>query len=245
MNGIQRLIYTDGLVVAVSSLNQSGFNLHGFEAVNTIGRFWMSLEPTGKDRYSSFLKDESAKVFCVATGAEGNSSAFGVTSMGMMMWEHQIRGATEAYPAFAYNTTYIPTNENVYALNATDGSVQWRRSTNGAASSSSPAVADGKVYFGLDDGYIYSLDAFNGSLIWSYMTGGPVRSSPAISDGLLFVGSIDGFLYAIGQPTSSGENVIPELSTLAPIVAVIVISAIALVTCKAPLLRKMANRGGK
>lgn len=200
INEIQRLLYTDGLVVAIAVRNQSGFGLNGFEAVNTIGRFWMSLEPTGKDRYSSFLFDESAKFFAVVVGAEGNSSAFGVTQMGMMMWEHQIEGVTQAFPAYAYNTTYIPTNKYVYALNATDGSVQWSHPTTGAHSASSPAVADGKLYFGLDDNYVYALDASNGTLIWSYKTDGPVQSSPAISDGLLFVGSNDGNLYAIGYP---------------------------------------------
>ena len=70
---------------------------------------------------------------------------------------------------------------------------------NGEGSISSPAVADGKVYFGLDNGYVYALDAYTGSLIWDCRTVGAVQSSPAISNGLLFVGSNDGYLYAIGQ----------------------------------------------
>ena len=60
-------------------------------------------------------------------------------------------------------------------------------------------MADGKVYFGLDNGYVYALDAYTGSLIWDCRTVGAVQSSPAISNGLLFVGSNDGYLYAIGQ----------------------------------------------
>jgi outer membrane protein assembly factor BamB len=201
VNGIKRLTYTDGIVVAFSSINGSGIGLglHGFEAVNTIGRFWVYLEPTGKDRYSNFIKDEDATVFAIVQGSEGNSSAFGVTRMGLMLWEHQLSGSTEAFLATAYDKAYVPTNKFVYALNVTDGSVQWSRPTNGA-SVSSPGVADGKVYFGLDDGSVYALDAFDGDLIWSYKTGGSVQSSPAVSDGLLFVGSNDGKLYAIGYP---------------------------------------------
>jgi hypothetical protein len=208
INGIKRLTYTDGLVVAFSLRNWSegGLGLHGWEAVNTIGRFWVYLEPSGKDRYSSFIENEDATVFAVVQSSKGNSSAFGVTRMGMILWEHQIEGSTQAFPANAYNTTYVPTDKYVYALNDTDGSVLWSHPTTGAASVSSPAVADGKIYFGLDDGYLYALNASDGIPIWSYSTGGPVRSSPAISDGLLFVGSDDGCLYAIGYPKTQLFN---------------------------------------
>ncbi len=242
VSGIVRLVYLNGLVVAFALMNQSGYGLNGFEAVNTIGRFWMYLEPSGKDRYSSFLTDESAKIFAVASGTEGNSSAFGVTDIGMIMWEHQVQGSTEAFPASAYNATYVPTSKFVYALNSTDGSVQWSRPTSGAASASSPAVADGKVFFGLNDGYIYALDAFNGTQVWSYKTGGPVRSSPAISDGLLFVGSDDGYLYAIGQPTSQETSTIPEFPPWAPVpVAAAVLTGI-LVTRKTRFLRNNSQQ---
>jgi outer membrane protein assembly factor BamB len=202
VNGIKRLTYMDGLVVAFALRNGSdaGLGLHGFEAVNTMGRFWVYLEPRNEDRYSSFIEDEAAAVFAAVEGSEGNSSAFGVTRTGLMLWEHQVEGISEAFPATAYEKAYVTTSKFIYALNATDGSVQWSRPTNGAYSASSPVVADCKVYFGLDDGTVYALNAFSGDVVWSYKTDGPVQSSPAVSDGLLFVGSNDGNLYAIGYP---------------------------------------------
>lgn len=178
VNGIRWLTYMDGLVVTAASRGEMGLGLHGFEAVNTMGRFSMFLEPTGKNRYSDFLINETTKFFAAVEGPEGNTSAFGVTQMGIIMWEHQIEGLTRALPATGYNTTYIPTNKYIYALNSADGSVQWARPTSGANSSSSPAVADGRLYFGLNDGYVYALDAFSGDLIWKFRTDGPVRSSP-------------------------------------------------------------------
>lgn len=63
---------------------------------------------------------------------------------------------------------------------------------------SSPAVAaDGTVYFGCDDDYLYALDSA-GALKWKYLTGGNVSSSPAIApNGTIYVGSWDGMLHAV------------------------------------------------
>lgn len=64
----------------------------------------------------------------------------------------------------------------------------WTYQTGGPVYSS-PAVVDGKVYVGSDDGYVYCLNVttttLNGVLIWKYKTGGAVRSSPTVVDGIL------------------------------------------------------------
>jgi outer membrane protein assembly factor BamB len=62
---------------------------------------------------------------------------------------------------------------------------------------SSPAVTDGKVYFGGDDGYVYCLNAKNGKKIWRFNTKNWVTSSPAVVNGILYVGTMDGSLYAL------------------------------------------------
>lgn len=68
---------------------------------------------------------------------------------------------------------------------------------------SSPAIGDnGAVFVGSDDYNIYSLNGPTGGLIWSFSTGGEVRSSPALSAGVLFVGSLDFSFYALDS--SSG-----------------------------------------
>jgi outer membrane protein assembly factor BamB len=36
--------------------------------------------------------------------------------------------------------------------------------------------------------------------LWSYATGGAIRSSPAVANGMVYVGSEDGRLYAFGLP---------------------------------------------
>lgn len=60
--------------------------------------------------------------------------------------------------------------------------------TTGGAVETSPAVVNGIVYVGSDDGCVYALNAANGALIWNYSTGGPVQSSPAVVDGVVYVG---------------------------------------------------------
>jgi outer membrane protein assembly factor BamB len=196
--GIRCLIYSNGLIVAVASRGGTA-GVRGFEFKNGYGRFSLTLTPTGEDRVTSGLT--LGYEFSVATtGLNDDCTAFALSEMGMIMWERHLNGVTEASPAFAYDTVYVSTSSYTYALNVGDGVTKWSRPIDGEYAVSSPAVADGKVYFGLDNGYVYALDAFTGDFVWSYKTDGPAQSSPAISDGLLLVGSNDGFLYAIGYP---------------------------------------------
>jgi outer membrane protein assembly factor BamB/predicted nucleic acid-binding Zn ribbon protein len=85
--------------------------------------------------------------------------------------------------------------------NATpQGLVEWAFTTDGAINSS-PAVANGTVYFGSRDGKVYALDAASGQERWQYQTGSWVDSSPAVVGGIVYVGSNDGNLYALDANT--------------------------------------------
>lgn len=90
------------------------------------------------------------------------------------------------------------------ALDANDGTLEWSFDTDGSIQSS-PAVADGKIFFGGFDRRIWAVDAAgNGDgttdEVWNYTTGKVIHSSPAISRGRLFIGSDDDRLYCIGAP---------------------------------------------
>ena len=80
------------------------------------------------------------------------------------------------------------------------GVVEWAFATDGAIHSS-PAVANGTVYFGSRDGKLYALDAASGEKRWQYQTGSWVDSSPAVVGGIVYVGSNDGNLYALDANT--------------------------------------------
>jgi len=66
---------------------------------------------------------------------------------------------------------------------------------------SSPAVTNGKVYFGSGDGNVYAVDAGTGVLQWKFPTGGVVHSSPAVESKTVYIGSWDSYLYAIDAET--------------------------------------------
>lgn len=68
---------------------------------------------------------------------------------------------------------------------------------------SSPAVLDGSVFVGSDDGFVYTLDARTGEQQWTFETGGPVVSSPAVAGDTVYVGSNDGSVYALATDSGS------------------------------------------
>jgi eukaryotic-like serine/threonine-protein kinase len=66
---------------------------------------------------------------------------------------------------------------------------------------SSPAVANGKVYFGSGDGNVYAVDAQAGTVLWKFPTKDVVHSSPAVVNNTVYIGSWDSYLYAIDADT--------------------------------------------
>ena len=92
----------------------------------------------------------------------------------------------------------------VAGLAAAPGDFRWSFATNGAVYSS-PAIDDaGNVYFGSEDGDLYSVTA-TGQVRWVYPDAGDwIDSSPAIGpDGTIYFGSWDGFVYAVNGATGS------------------------------------------
>ena len=59
------------------------------------------------------------------------------------------------------------------------------------------AVAEGLVYSGSGDGYLYTLDERTSQERWRYQTPDPIRSSPAIHNGVVYFGSLDSNLFAV------------------------------------------------
>jgi len=123
---------------------------------------------------------------------------------GNEVWTQNIGGWSTSTPAVHNGVVYIGSDDNnMYALNATNGNIIWNFLTGGAVWTA-PAVSDdgcgdGKVCFGSWDHTVYCVNENTGALIWSYYTGtSRLTSSPAISDGKLFIGNENGNVYAFG-----------------------------------------------
>ncbi len=54
---------------------------------------------------------------------------------------------------------------------------------------SSPVVADGVVYFGSDDHFLYALDVDTGVEKWTYKTTDGIWSTPVVYAGIVYVGN--------------------------------------------------------
>lgn len=74
--------------------------------------------------------------------------------------------------------------------------VKWSFQTGGPITSS-PVLADGRLYIGSDDKALHALDQATGVERWKFDTGGAVRSTPAVAGGVVYFGSYDGNFYAL------------------------------------------------
>jgi outer membrane protein assembly factor BamB len=68
---------------------------------------------------------------------------------------------------------------------------------------SSPAVADGLLVVGCDDGHVYALDAATGERRWAFDTGDIVEAPPLIAEGRVHVGSSDGVFHTLDLATGA------------------------------------------
>jgi polyvinyl alcohol dehydrogenase (cytochrome) len=72
-----------------------------------------------------------------------------------------------------------------------------------------PTVVAGRVFLGVDTGYVYSIDAASGCVYWSFQAAGQVRSAvsvgPAEAPGqyLAYFGDLKGNVYAVNAATGA------------------------------------------
>jgi outer membrane protein assembly factor BamB len=140
---------------------------------------------------------------------------------GKLLWETFVNGnlpytygslVLKSSPAVVGDKVYIGSLDGyLYALNVNNGNVDWKTKTEGPILSS-PAVADGAVYFTSEEpttGALYKLDANIGTVIWKQQlayeyqfTGGTeMMGSPSVAAGMVFASSDLGTYYGINATT--------------------------------------------
>jgi peptide/nickel transport system substrate-binding protein len=118
-----------------------------------------------------------------------------------VQWKGSIPTSTRySWPMFHHDLTHTGYTESP-APNTNQ--TQWKYET-GYSISSSPAVADGRVYIGSAESpsKVYCLDAYTGAQIWNYTVSvHSVFSIPAVADGNVYVGANDGNVYCLDALT--------------------------------------------
>ena len=140
---------------------------------------------------------------------------------GKQKWKFDTPRQVASTPTVVNGVVYLRGFDAVlYAIDAATGTLKWRFTTeferrfqanrlHGLPPGyqtipdsydlflSSPAVVNGKVYFGSGDGGVYAVDAASGQLVWKFSTGDVVHASPAVVNGVVYIGSWDSYFYAL------------------------------------------------
>ena len=142
----------------------------------------------------------------VYVGSQDNKVYALSASDGTEQWSFDTGEEVSQYcsPAVSGGTVYVTTAKvggergSLYALSASDGSEKWRYETDGIVVSS-PAVADGTVYFGSRNQKVHAVSASDGTEQWSFDTEGRVPTTPAVSGGTVYVSDYSSNLYALSS----------------------------------------------
>lgn len=154
------------------------------------------------DRYLS--SPVIAGAFVIIGSGDGNVYALDAAT-GAARWTAATEGRIRATPAVANGKVFVGSYDGrLYAFDLSSGKRLWRYDTEGVklnsgdfgydrrSLQSSPAVANGIVYVGARDGFLYAVDANTGALRWSYDNKIPwVIASPAVADGIVYAGNSD------------------------------------------------------
>ncbi|HYK93399.1 MAG TPA: PKD domain-containing protein [Thermoplasmata archaeon] len=147
-----------------------------------------------------------------ANPAERTIASANVSDLGWT-WQYNTSGAVSSSVAVVNETAYFGSwDGHLYAVNARNGSLEWRTSLGGTADytgcgepgiASTPIVWNGTVYIGGGNPWEYAVSASNGSILWHLdlanvsgsstpWTAHKIWSSAAVYNGSLYVGIASG-----------------------------------------------------
>lgn len=113
------------------------------------------------------------------------------------LWTFRCEDEVRGTPLYYQNTLFIGCyDNNLYAINASNGEFQWKYPTEGGIVSR-PVAYEDNIYFGSEDHRLHVVGVRSGKVVWTYYTNGPVRSSVRIAEGHAFFGSDDQYLHAV------------------------------------------------
>lgn len=154
------------------------------------GQLFAIDQQSGRERWSFKSRMPIASSAAVADG-----TVYFVSSAGSLAAIDASSGQPRWVYAIEYERRFEAKNLHGYPSPAQTVPDAWDLFT------SSPAVVNGRIFFGSGDGNVYAIDARTGVLQWKFVTKDVVHASPAVVDGTVYIGSWDGNFYAIDADT--------------------------------------------
>ncbi|MQC26948.1 MAG: hypothetical protein DWG76_05820 [Chloroflexi bacterium] len=117
---------------------------------------------------------------------------------GELLWDKDLGGTIVGRPALsADGILFVGTfGQEVLALRASNGAIQWRASTEGWVWSG-PSLADGVVYAGDVDGFVYAFNAETGRQLWRVTADSAITGTPLVAHDSIYVTTENGQVLSI------------------------------------------------
>jgi outer membrane protein assembly factor BamB len=144
--------------------------------------------------------------------ARGHISPYKLRPPYRRIWTIDAHDSLEFPPTIGYGRVYLAQQKGLFfALDAKDGSVDWRKKM-GRCAASSPTIGDGVIYQSYmhkveclqdqagADGFVIAWDAETGRELWRHETA-PVESSPLLRGDTLYVGTWNNDVIALNAKT--------------------------------------------
>ena len=142
---------------------------------------------------------------------KNNGALYAISrTSGKVRWKRKLGTLAAASPACSHGDVYAVLLERgrnvgagrIVALDGATGRTRWSRKLPSRAESS-PLLDRGRLYFGTEDGTVYSMRAADGDVRWRYKADGAVKGALALADGTLFFGDYGGTVHAIRRSDGS------------------------------------------
>jgi len=122
-------------------------------------------------------------------------------------WKKEI-GEIETQPLlFNSSISVINSNGELCSFRKISGELRWKYnvpSRKRGDSFHSPLATDGEnIYFGCDDGFVYSVRNEDGTLRWKLPLEGSIFSSPRIDGDKIFITTLKGFAYSVHKENAN------------------------------------------
>ncbi|MBC34511.1 MAG: hypothetical protein CL663_00495 [Bacteroidetes bacterium] len=174
-------------------------SLTGFTKAATGDKFSMhwNYKTNGGIKSSPVVADN--KVFI----GSNDGSVYAFDLGGELLWTYNTEVSVEAPPLYLDGVIYVGNLEGIiFAINADDGSLKWKFTTDGQISGGSSWVwsPDKKskwIITGSYDYFLYCVDAETGELIWKFEADNYINSAPGTDGEICMIGGCDGYLHMI------------------------------------------------